>query len=277
MASAAAFGKYGAQEDEAILRGGFLKKPVILTGIIEVDGGSYLPLVTRSFGLRDLLLPPGGHYSKTVLDLIDSIRSAAFTRHEQMVADPADSQEAGGHQGGRDQVHRPEDKAAGMGLDDDDDDEQEADDDTPRKRAWLGRRRMLARKVRHDSAPRAFTVTVTVNDKDYQLAVAVQDRQTAGGRPKPPLIQLSETNFDNMCEMALTMVGKEVQLEIQRVPSPRAPKTTEQGREYYQPSRRRWLIHSHAKVDGKRRKVLTRKTSEETGSAVIPPPVNDGP
>ena len=264
-------GRYGARSDETIVRGGALKKPFVLSKVIEQDGSYYVQVVPKGFKLRRFMLPPGDGYAKVVGDLVDMIRTEAFAEYAKKL-DAFDETSAKVVETGSSSDRAPPvDKAAAMGLD-------ESSEEAAPVRLWTPRKRRATLRLREQAVPMAFDIVIDLSGSKYIFAVAVQTRMFKAGRRKPALIAVSEQNLKNLREASLRQVGLAAQetqegavaaMGSKRSPkaSPRAPRTTAAGREYFQPHRRRWIIVPPS--GAKKPRVLTRKQTDEASPAVI--------
>ena len=252
--------RFGTEPTEQVIRGGALKSPTLLTGLLVHRGLPYVRLRAKDRALRRFVLPPGVAETAAVTKVFLGITQAYHELVEEKLAALAN---AAADPDDRVQPDAP-DKTKAMGL------------DAGSVEAPPRRRELQMEKQRRLQLPAFFHVPYPLHDGEWLvecLAPRNATRGVAGAAPIP----LTVANLNKLHQACLQALGEMVSSPIApllplRRTSSKAPKATSDGhKEHWDRRRGRWVarVRLSAKGQRKREKVLTRKPTDPTPSQPI--------
>ena len=246
----------GLQPSEQLLRGGALRCPTLLTGLLLHDGRSYVGLRIKCHALRRFVLPTGKVERAAVVQVFAGIASAYNAKIDELLTALAEGREEAKAEA---EPASMMDKTAALGL------------DTPVEFKPSVRNRKIAREARQVrlQLPDTISVPWQLPGELWQITCLVQKKLNRG---LPIAVSMAVTD-SNMSKLHLACVAQLGAMSTSlmeptlpfRAAAARPPKRTREGApEYWDRSKDRWV--SRVRISGrgevKRTKTLSRKPTD---------------
>ena len=259
----------GLHPDEAVLRGGCLKKPHILTGLTEVGDKTFVALRARSWTLRSYLLPSGKINNRAVSTALRAMSTSRQEVTDALLADLASTKIIHDLPASASPT-KVLDKTDMLRLDDGT--PTESPSKMPRRAGNTSATRLRAQ------LPHSIVLSLIICGAPWTPEVIVERTSGRGGFPKPVRMECTTENMRRLREACVSALGAAASSEgictMKPVAKrkPRGSLKSASGAEYWHGSRSKWVVKTLVSLPGAKKakyRWLTRQPSDQAQPAAL--------